>query len=83
MSLGKPKICAHLACEDGTNKDINVTILKRVSRKQYLCEIAINASDNNKSLSVCKNGEIVLDIECPKKCPSGCDCKKFTLQITI
>lgn len=77
------KFCAHLEYDDNSHKDLNVEILKRVSKHKFLIQIKIKANQLNKCVTICKNGKIELEIEAPKKCPSGCDCDSFSLNVEL
>lgn len=80
---GVNKFCAHLYYEDGTHKDLKVEILKRLSRRQFLVQIKVKANQLNKTLTICKNGKIEVEVDAPKECPSGCDCDFFTFNAEI
>ena len=78
-----PKFCAHLSFDDGTNKDLEVKIVKRISRTKYECKIVVPQNPLNKNLTICKNGTVVFEVIAPKSCPSGCDCGDLTLTLPL
>jgi hypothetical protein len=74
---------AQLTYEDDTHKDLDVEIIKRVSRHKFLLKIKIKANKLNKSITICKNGKIELEADVPKSCPTGCDCDSFFMTAEI
>jgi hypothetical protein len=77
------RFCAHLTYEDDTHKDLDVEIIKRISRHKFLIQIKIKSNKLNKNIQICKNGKIKLDVDAPKSCPTGCDCDSFNMTIEL
>lgn len=77
------KFCAHLYLEDGTSKDLNVQIIKRISRHKFHISVKVKANKLNKSITICRNGKVEVEVDAPKTCPSGCDCDSFSLNAEL
>ena len=78
------KICAHLEYENGDKKDIDVKVLKRISRHEFQIEIKIKTNPLNKCMTICKNGIEQVKIDVPKKCPEeSCTCDELRMVTEI
>lgn len=77
------KIYAHLTYKDGKTIDIPVKIIGKDWDKSYICELYINTSKKNKTLTICKDSKVV-EIDAPEKCEHpGCNACSMRLKFNI